>query len=68
MPIFEYACQECDNTYEKIVMRSRSQDNQTCPACGSEHSKKLMSSFSSKTSTSGGYSAPVSSGGGGGFS
>lgn len=45
MPIFEYRCEKCDHTFEKLVF---SGDTETvrCPECGSEQVKKLISAFS----------------------
>lgn len=31
MPIYEYKCSECDNSFEKLVFGSR---DVVCPSCG----------------------------------
>ncbi len=51
MPMFEYICLECDNKFEELVMRSDTVVN--CPLCKSADVKKMVSAFSS-SSTSGG--------------
>lgn len=43
MPIFEYNCDECNYTFDKLVMHQES--NVNCPLCQGEV-KKLMSAFS----------------------
>ncbi len=40
MPIFEYACKECDHEFEALVFGS---DKAECPKC---HSKKLTPQLS----------------------
>ena len=42
MPIYEYRCKGCDQTFEAIV-----QGNQkpACPECGSKRLEKQFSSF-----------------------
>ena len=40
MPIFEYRCQACETSFEKLL---RSSDKVDCPACGSRRVEKLIS-------------------------
>jgi putative FmdB family regulatory protein len=40
MPIFEYVCEQCNNSFEKLVMGSSEPE---CPSC---HGKKLAQKFS----------------------
>ena len=44
MPIFEYRCDDCGTTFEKLVRRSG--DGLTCPSCGHEHLTQQLSTFS----------------------
>lgn len=44
MPIFEYRCDDCGNSFEFL---QRGKDTPLCPACGSKHLKKLLSRFAS---------------------
>ena len=43
MPIFEYRCLDCENQFEKIVLRSS--EEAECPSCHSSHAEKLLSAF-----------------------
>jgi len=45
MPIYEYVCQDCDTTYERLV-RSNS-DAIACPKCGSSKKELQFSVFAS---------------------
>jgi putative FmdB family regulatory protein len=40
MPIYEYRCQECDESFEVFVRSSSQQTDLTCPKCGSQKVKK----------------------------
>lgn len=53
MPIYEYQCKECDNTFETLVMGSSTPE---CPSCSSQDLSRLMSAcgFISKSSGPGG--------------
>ena len=42
MPIFEYSCESCNYTFDKLVMHQETKVN--CPLCQGEV-KKLMSTF-----------------------
>lgn len=42
MPIFEYRCEHCNYTFDRLVLNQNSQVN--CPLCQGEV-KKLMSTF-----------------------
>jgi putative FmdB family regulatory protein len=57
MPLFEYVCEECDQSFEELV-RSSTQVV-LCPSCTSQQVKKKISTFASKItggSSSGGSS------------
>jgi putative FmdB family regulatory protein len=49
MPIFEYNCEHCSYTFDRLVINQNSQVN--CPLCQGEV-KKLMSSFAVQSRTS----------------
>jgi putative FmdB family regulatory protein len=64
MPIYEYACMECEDHFEELVRR----DDQvvTCPSCGAPKVLRQLSSFAvvgaqAKPS----FSGPSGGGGGG---
>jgi putative FmdB family regulatory protein len=46
MPIFEFHCQKCDKTFERLVFRS--DETVECPDCGEQGVNKLMSSCAAK--------------------
>ncbi len=48
MPIYEFTCEDCDENFEKLV-RISGLSEVTCPNCGSERTKKRMSSFAART-------------------
>ena len=45
MPIYEYLCQDCDTTYERLVRSSS--DTIECPKCGSSKKDLQFSVFAS---------------------
>ncbi len=51
MPIYEIVCQDCHKVSEVIV--TGSDENITCPGCGSIRADKLMSATSSLTGRTG---------------
>jgi putative FmdB family regulatory protein len=58
MPIFEYACKECDHKFEALVYGSQKAE---CPKC---HSRKLAPQLSVfAVSAKSGSSSPAPSGG-----
>jgi putative FmdB family regulatory protein len=52
MPIYEFKCKNCGNTFEYLCMRSDDENHVKCPSCGKEKSEKLLSTFSSVSSSS----------------
>jgi len=56
MPIYEYKCKKCDNTFEKLIRNSDS--NPQCPKCGGKDVEKIFSTFSSSGSQGGSTSGP----------
>jgi len=42
MPIYEYQCRACGQSFEALV---RSADQPACPACDSQDIERLLSSF-----------------------
>jgi putative FmdB family regulatory protein len=43
MPIFEYRCDDCGTSFEKLVRRSA--DIPECPKCGERHLTQQHSTF-----------------------
>jgi len=60
VPIYEYACMECESHFEELVRSSEQAIG--CPECGAHNVLKQMSSFA----VAGISSQPRSSSGGGG--
>jgi putative FmdB family regulatory protein len=60
MPIYEYECATCRDTFEKLVF---GKEDVCCPKCGSEV-KRLMSCCSFKTGGASDYGSASSSGSG----
>jgi putative FmdB family regulatory protein len=54
MPIFEYACEECGLTFERLTLRPQLLVPTSCPQCGSMQTTKVFSTFSTQGSTGGG--------------
>jgi putative FmdB family regulatory protein len=45
MPLYEYTCHDCGQIFEKMVRFTEPDQAQLCPACGSEHTLKQLSTF-----------------------
>lgn len=68
MPMYEFACQQCGQTFEELVSGD---EHPACPQCGSAKTEKLLSccAFSSGGASSGAesdYTPPSTSSGCGG--
>jgi putative FmdB family regulatory protein len=50
MPIFEFHCQKCDKTFERLVFRT--DEAVCCPECGEQSVNKLMSGCSATSCSS----------------
>jgi putative FmdB family regulatory protein len=47
MPIYEYKCIDCGDSFEKMVRFTESDQDQACPSCNSLNTKKKISAFAS---------------------
>ena len=47
MPIYEYNCAKCNNSFEHFARTSSDHPNK-CPECGSRRVKKQLSAFATK--------------------
>lgn len=63
MPIYEYACMECEDHFEELVRSS--EQVVTCPSCGAAKVMKQLSSFAVHGSAAPTSSGVTASGGGG---
>ncbi len=59
MPLYEYRCEKCGKSFEKLRRMQDADEPLQCPDCRSGEVKRLFSTFSSKgcaASPSGGFS------------
>lgn len=66
MPIYEYICLKCNNTFSVLQKISASEKDTVCSRCGSSNVRKMMSAFSSSSAGGAGSSLPSFSGYSGG--
>ncbi|HHX64663.1 MAG TPA: zinc ribbon domain-containing protein [Chloroflexi bacterium] len=52
MPIYEYRCEECGATFEKLVRSMSGQVTVECPECHSAQCRKSISLFGTRSSGS----------------
>ena len=50
MPIYEYRCQDCGTSFEKLV-RSSDTGGPLCPSCGTAHLKQEFSVFAARANS-----------------
>jgi putative FmdB family regulatory protein len=43
MPMYQYACRNCGQAFEKRLRMSQAREVQICPACGSQETRKRIS-------------------------
>lgn len=43
MPIFEYTCKDCHNTFQMLELPGNAKQEPLCPACGQGNIQKLIS-------------------------
>ncbi len=71
MPIYEYQCKACEETFETLVRSATTSETIVCPSCNSEDVVKILSAGNLRTSSAAPFSAPPLGGSGcgsGGFS
>jgi putative FmdB family regulatory protein len=64
MPLYEYDCPGCGQSFEKRVSMSAADSPGACPTCGGSHPRRKLSKISVRgaASSGGSTSAPVVSG------
>ncbi|TAK07604.1 MAG: zinc ribbon domain-containing protein [Candidatus Manganitrophaceae bacterium] len=62
MPIYEYTCQDCKKQFSLLQSISSRPEETACPYCGERKSRRLFSTFASKTNGET-ASSPAASGG-----
>lgn len=45
MALYEYQCGECSDSFDLMRSMSEADDPASCPACGSESSSRMMTTF-----------------------
>ncbi len=59
MPLYEFECKKCGSTFEKVMtIEEMEKIKPACPHCGSDDSRKLVSSGRIKVGL-GGYAGKV---------
>lgn len=46
MPIFEFQCEDCCTTFERLIMSAQSNATPDCPQCNGSNTSKQFSTFS----------------------
>ncbi|MCB1163289.1 MAG: FmdB family zinc ribbon protein [Candidatus Krumholzibacteriia bacterium] len=67
MPFYEYECRECGEKFTALLSMSRRDELEptlACPRCEAKGPRRLLSSFATGGSGSGGAPAPSCGGGG----
>ncbi len=69
MPLYEYECEQCGESFEIIVPMSEKDDAKECPRCHGAHTQRKVSAIASRFGLDGGSQYSASScGSPGGFS
>ena len=63
MPIFEYKCQNCGETFERFSQRATAIAPPVCPACGSKDAERIFSAFAGRVVGNSGCGTTSSGGG-----
>lgn len=76
MPMYEYRCRKCGESFEELVRNAGDEAELVCPACGADKPERCLSACAVRVGGAGGggdFAAPApplpgGCGGGGGFS
>ncbi len=58
MPLFEFACDDCGQPFEELLLGFSAITDVTCPACKSHQVKKQISTFASRSVGTSSFSSP----------
>ncbi len=50
MPMYEYRCERCEERFEQLVPLRAEHPPVTCPRCGTQEIRKLLSTFATTES------------------
>ncbi len=59
MPIHEYRCADCDQSFEELILRRSDEEEVACPACKSRQVSRLISRPAAARSSGAGGSPPA---------
>jgi putative FmdB family regulatory protein len=59
MPIYVYRCEQCRETFERLVPMSANSATAPCPKCGAEDARKQLASFATLAREAGSGNAPA---------
>ena len=45
MPLYEFACRRCHNTFERLISFATAEEGVACPSCGEPEARRLISTF-----------------------
>jgi len=48
MPLYEFTCRHCAETFEELTKSSETGESLACPACGKEGANRRISTFASR--------------------
>lgn len=66
MPIYVYRCQQCQETFERLVAMNANNATAPCPNCGAQDARKQLTSFATlDKGATGSGNAPACAPGGG---
>jgi putative FmdB family regulatory protein len=54
MPLYEFQCTDCDQSFEELVRAANAIVEVRCPECGSDYVRRKVSVFASRVSGGGG--------------
>jgi len=60
MPLFEFNCNTCNQSFEELLRRIESISEVTCPDCGGIEVKRKVSKIASRLSVTGAFSLGAS--------
>lgn len=58
MPRYEYGCQACGEAFEKELRMAQAGETQSCPACGSDQTRKRIVAVAVQSGAPARQSAP----------
>lgn len=61
MPLYEYFCPTCNDTFEQLRPAQKADAATTCPSCQQPAAQRVLSLFASPIKSEGGVPVPMSS-------